>query len=173
MPFWSDLLDSQWILLGDFNTHLADVVEALRPQIQPFVEWLHTHFVNCFPKGTATLAQADATIDYIFGSASLATRLVNSHTHHIPQQWTYHSLLTVDLITSGVSTFDDGTPSASSQYTGLQSVQEKWKSLKSLVRYCVQQFTRGQKARFKARVSHLQREREQLLGTAEEPARIK
>ncbi|KAL7312977.1 hypothetical protein PS15m_008680 [Mucor circinelloides] len=42
-----------------------------------------------------------------------------------------------------------------------------------LVKYCAQQFTRGQKARYQARISCLQRERAQLLGNKEESTRVK
>ncbi|KAK4518233.1 uncharacterized protein ATC70_001585 [Mucor velutinosus] len=200
MPFWSDMLDSQWILLGDFNIHLHDAVEARLPRVQPFVEWLNTHFFNCFPKGTMTLPKAGTTIDYVFAPPPMATRIINTQTHHIPPEWTDHSLLTIDLVTSGVKlgpgswrlnpyllenrefqALLDKTVDmflASDYYTtdvadmGV-SGQEKWESLKSIIKYCAKQFTKGQKARFKARVSHLQREREQLLGTPEESARIK
>ncbi|KAK4518752.1 uncharacterized protein ATC70_008974 [Mucor velutinosus] len=211
MPCWSDILDSQWILLGDFNIHLHNPVEARSPRIKPFVEWLNTHFLNCFPKGTMTLPRTGTTIDYVFCPPHMATRMVNAQTHHIPQPWTDHSLLTADLITSGVklgpgswrfnpylleniefqalldktielflaSDYCDGVAADASvsgdgpEGMGLRPVQEKWESLKAVIKYCAQQFTKGQKARYKARVSHFQREREQLLGDEEESARIK
>jgi exonuclease III len=104
MPFWSDLLSSPWLLLGDFNTHLHDPVEARGSRIQPFVEWLNTHFLNCFPKGALTLPSTGSTIDYIFAPRRLATRVLNAQIHHIPPSWTDHSLLSVDPVTSGVQT---------------------------------------------------------------------
>ncbi|KAK4520236.1 uncharacterized protein ATC70_008368 [Mucor velutinosus] len=103
MPFWSDMLNFQWILLGDFNIHLHDAGEARGPKIKPFVEWLNTHFLNCFPpRGTMTLPCAGSTIDYIFAPPRMATRVLNAQIHHIPPAWTDHSLLTIDLVTSGV-----------------------------------------------------------------------
>ena len=50
-----------------------------------------------------TLPRAGTTIDYIFGPSTLATRLINAETHYMPTQWTDHSLLTIDLITSNVN----------------------------------------------------------------------
>jgi hypothetical protein len=216
MPFWSDLLSSPWLLLGDFNTHLHDPVEARGSRIQPFVEWLNTHFLNCFPKGALTLPSTGSTIDYIFAPRRLATRVLNAQIHHIPPSWTDHSLLSVDLVTSGVQTgpgswrfnpyllekgefqalldktielflasdyFEEdvganrasgaGDSTAGSTGLCLRTVQEKWESLKAIVKYSAQQFTKGQKARHKARISNLQREREQLLGTAEASAKVK
>ncbi|KAK4512638.1 uncharacterized protein ATC70_003342 [Mucor velutinosus] len=84
MPFWSDMLDFQWILLGDFNIHLHDAGEARGPKIKPFIEWLNTHFLNCFPRGTMTLPRAGSIIDYIFAPPRMATRVLNAQLHHIP-----------------------------------------------------------------------------------------
>lgn len=49
-----------------------------------------------------TLPRAGSTIDYIFAPSRLATRVLNAQVHHIPPAWTDHSLLAIDLVTSGM-----------------------------------------------------------------------
>ncbi|KAK4515910.1 uncharacterized protein ATC70_010868 [Mucor velutinosus] len=74
---------------------------------------------------------------------------------------------------SGADGSGSGVSGAGAQGLGIRSVQEKWEPLKAIIKYCAQQFTKGQKARYKARFSRLQREREQLLDDKKESARIK
>ncbi|KAK4519253.1 uncharacterized protein ATC70_009485 [Mucor velutinosus] len=196
MPFWSDMLDSQWILLRDFNIHLHDAVESRGPRIKPFVEWLNTHFFNCFPNGTTTLPHTGTTIDYVFAPPNLATRLVNAQTHHIPPPWTDHSLLTIGLITTDVKLGPGSWRFNPYLLENLefQALLDTTVAFFLASDYCGENVAlagvsgagisgadgsgsgvsgAGQKARYEARVSRLQREREQLLGGKKASARIK
>jgi endonuclease/exonuclease/phosphatase family metal-dependent hydrolase len=103
LALWSEVSNTPWMLVGDFNIHLHTTAETSHSAVLPWYEWLCTHFDNCFPDGAATFPQAGTTIDYIFGHRSLATRLVNALVQYVPPKWTDHCLLTVDLLPARAS----------------------------------------------------------------------
>jgi hypothetical protein len=103
LSLWSEVSNTPWMLVGDFNIHLHDTAETSHIAVSPWYEWLRTHFDNCFPDGAVTFPRAGTTIDYIFGHTSLATRLVNALVQYVPPKWTDHCLLTVDLLPARAS----------------------------------------------------------------------
>jgi endonuclease/exonuclease/phosphatase family metal-dependent hydrolase len=97
LALWSEVSNTPWMLVGDFNIHLHSSAETSLSSVAPLYDWLRLHFNNCFPDGPTTFPRAGTTIDYIFGHTSLVTRLVNGQVHYVPGVWTDHCLLTIDL----------------------------------------------------------------------------
>lgn len=102
LPLWSEVLNTPWMLMGDFNLHLHSLSVSRQLDVAPFVQWLRTHFTNCHPEGLPTFPRSSTCIDYIFGQLSLAPRLANSQLLYMHSRWTDHSLLTVDLLPATV-----------------------------------------------------------------------
>ena len=98
LTIWSEVLNTPWMLLGDFNIHLHSLSVSRQADVAPFVHWLRTHFINCHPEGLPTFPKSNTCIDYIFGQSSLAPRLANSQLLYMPSGWTDHCLLTVDML---------------------------------------------------------------------------
>ncbi|KAK4515304.1 uncharacterized protein ATC70_002914 [Mucor velutinosus] len=103
LSVWSDVFNTPWMVMGDFNIHLHSLSTSRQADVAPFVHWLRTHFVNCHPDGLATFPKSNTCIDYIFGHSSLAPRLTNSQLLYMPSRWTDHSLLTVEMLPATAS----------------------------------------------------------------------
>ncbi|CDS11845.1 hypothetical protein LRAMOSA11489 [Lichtheimia ramosa] len=171
------------------NLHSRTVTS--KPAVKPWYEWITTHFNNCFPQGLSTYTRGDSrtTIDYIYAHHSLAPRLTNTNIHFVPQEWTDHSLLTVDLLPArqdhgrGTWRFNptllqdenfvnllDHTVSEFFTTNELplddttsRSPQALWESAKYLIKCTAQRYTQGATHRYKRTLTRLQSERQQIM----------
>ena len=103
LSLWSNVFNTPWMLMGDFNIHLHSLSVSRQADVAPLVHWLRTHFINCHPEGLPTFPKSNTCIDYLFGHSSLASRLTNGQLLYMPSRWTDHSLLTVDLLPATAS----------------------------------------------------------------------
>lgn len=187
LPFVHEVDVGPWFLLGDFNLHLNNPTVTGAPAVQPWYDWIRTHFDNCMPAGLPTFQRGDyrSTIDYIFGHHSMMARVTNANQHFLPTSWTDHSLLTIDLlpvrqdIGRGSWRFNpsmlydeifitllDHTMDSffdTIDKTPAVTPQEQWESLKRLLKYTAQRHSRGSTAHRRSRIAKLQSERQQLL----------
>ncbi|CDH54864.1 predicted protein [Lichtheimia corymbifera JMRC:FSU:9682] len=100
LPFIEEVETGPWLMVGDFNMNLHHQHIIRQNHATSWLDWLNTHFDNCFPKGAPTFKRGDSrsTIDYIYGHHSIMTRLTNASSHFLPSDWTDHSILTIDII---------------------------------------------------------------------------
>ncbi|KAI8646661.1 Endonuclease/exonuclease/phosphatase [Parasitella parasitica] len=84
LSLWSEVFNTPWMLMGDFNIHLHSSSMSRHADIAPFAQWLRTYFTNCHPEGLPTFPRSGTCIDYIFGHCSLAPRLANSQLLYMP-----------------------------------------------------------------------------------------
>ncbi|KAJ8654752.1 hypothetical protein O0I10_009643 [Lichtheimia ornata] len=188
LPFIQEVDGGPWFLLGDFNLHLHDPTVTGSPAIQPWYDWIRTHFDNCMPAGlppTFQRGDSRSTIDYIFGHHSMMTRVTNANQHFLPTSLTDHCLLTIDLLPvrqdfgrgswrfnpsmlydeKFVTLLDHNVASFFETIDSTPDVtpQEQWESLKRLLKYTAQRQSRGSTAHRRTRIAKLQAERQQLL----------
>ena len=193
LPFVAEVDDGPWLLLGDFNLNLHNPSISGSSTVQPWFEWVKTHFNNCMPQGLHTFTRGDSrtTIDYIFGHHSLVTRLTNAQQHFMPPSWTDHSLMTVDIMParqdSGRGSWrfnptllhDDAFIALMDQAVetffisidekGIATPQAQWESFKRLLKFTAQRYSRGSTTHRRARLTKLQSERQELLSIAPHP----
>ncbi|CDS10942.1 hypothetical protein LRAMOSA11428 [Lichtheimia ramosa] len=191
LPVISEVDTDPWMLVGDFNMNLHSRTVTSKPAVKPWYEWVTTHFNNCFPQGLSTFTRGDSrtTIDYIYAHHSLAPRLTNTNIHFVPQEWTDHSLMTVDLLLArqdhgrGTWRFNptllqdedfvnllDHTVSEFFTTNELplddttsRSPQALWESAKYLIKCTAQRYTQGATHRYKRTLTRLQSERQQIM----------
>ncbi|CDH54787.1 hypothetical protein RO3G_11686 [Lichtheimia corymbifera JMRC:FSU:9682] len=112
--FFSSLLDlpcfidnsEPCLIIGDFNTHLHTTLD---PGLRPWGQSLLDHFHNCMypeltdmlspPHAAPTFHRGDThtTVDYIFCSHDLRSRISNAQQWYMSRAWTDHEMLTMDL----------------------------------------------------------------------------
>ncbi|KAK4511675.1 uncharacterized protein ATC70_008591 [Mucor velutinosus] len=177
--FGSDVFNTPWMVMGDFNIHLHSLSTSRQADVAPFVHWLRTHFVNCHPDGLATFPKSNTCIDYIFGHSSLAPRFGLIVTSIGPGSWRFNPTLLDDkefvaLLNATVSLFFSGAVGGGSKGVNTsqgssgdsESTVARWESFKLLLKCCAQKYTRSMKARFKNKVFTLQLERIRALSTS-------
>ena len=86
LSLWSNVFNTPWMLMGDFNIHLHSLSVSRQADVAPLVHWLRTHFTNCHPEGLPTFPKSNTFIDYLFGHSSLASRLTNCQLLYLPSK---------------------------------------------------------------------------------------
>lgn len=191
LPFIQAVNTGPWLLLGDFNLNMHSKAITRQAAVQPWAHWIMLHFDNCFPEGLPTFKQRNArtTIDYIFAHRSLRSRLTNPTSSHLPNTWTDHNLMMIDLLPERQDfgpgcwrfnptllleddfvqlldqTIDSFFDILEHSTTSL-SPQEQWEQLKHLLQCTAHRHTKGATTRKRHKLAQLQHQRQVLLSSS-------